>query len=72
MTRNIRLLALIVLAAAVAGCSTTPKQRSPTVVDGVYVSTIERAADRVGTDVIWINPPRRARDVEDEGDRQGR
>lgn len=72
MTRNIRLLALIVLAATLAGCSTTPEPRSPTVVDGAHVGSVERAAERVGTDVIWINPPRRARDLEDEDDREGR
>jgi len=71
-TRNIRLLALIVLAAALAGCSTTPEPHSPTVVDGAYVGSVERAAERVGPDVIWINPPRRARDLEDEDDREGR
>ena len=54
-----RLPLTFVLTAALvasAGCATAPAPvGSP--VDAEYVASVEKAASRTGTRVIWVNPP---------------
>lgn len=54
-------------ALALTGCASGPESRAPTEVDMKYVSNVERHARSAGVEVEWVNPPRRARVVEDEG-----
>ena len=44
--------------AFLAGCA-TPPQPVDDGIDHAKVQLIERAAQRFGTQVIWINPPKR-------------
>lgn len=64
-----KLAALLVatLALLLAACATAPVQRSPTEVDSQYVASIERAAKQIGVDVMWVNPPRKSREVREDG-----
>lgn len=56
------------LALALIGCANAPEPRSPTEVDKAYVGAVESEARRMGVDVQWINPPRRARaQAEEDG-----
>lgn len=58
---------LIVLAAAlVVGCATPPPKQSPTEIDSHYVGMVERNARHLGTEVYWVNPPRRERRTEED------
>ena len=56
------------LLSGVVGCAGTqdvarspmpPAVRHPTVVDAAAMQRIDRAAKRLDTEVLWLNPPRR-------------
>jgi hypothetical protein len=65
MTNRIRLLC-IALVAVLSGCSTTPETPPLIEIDGAYVGAVERAAERTGADVLWVNPPSRQRDTSED------
>ena len=55
------------LALALIGCASAPETRSPSELNSSYINAVEREAHRMGVDVQWVNPPRRARQwVEEE------
>jgi hypothetical protein len=56
------LISLTVAAAALAsvGCATVQPQPDPNAdIDMSYVNAVERAAKQFGTQVVWINMPRK-------------
>jgi ornithine carbamoyltransferase len=53
-----RVLLAVAAALVGAGCATLTPVESD--VDEAYVAAVERAAQRYGTQVIWINYPRKA------------
>ncbi|NBB93048.1 MAG: lipoprotein [Gammaproteobacteria bacterium] len=65
MKKPIPWLTVALAAALLAGCAASDELRAPTEVDTRYVATIERSAKQVGVDVVWVNPPRRARSDDD-------
>lgn len=53
-------IALVCSALLVAGCATAPGQQVRSQqIDVDKVIAVERAADAVGVEVIWVNPPTR-------------
>lgn len=65
--KTLTLLLVAALALLLTACASTPAQRSPTEIDAQYVTSVERSAERVGVDVVWVNPPRKARQPEEDG-----
>lgn len=59
-------LLAVVAAALLAGCATPPPRQAPTEVDSHYVGMVERQARQLGTEVYWINPPRRQREARED------
>jgi len=55
----------LAMAALLAACAGAPQKRAPFEVDGDYVASVERAAQQVGVEVVWVNPPRKPRVVAD-------
>lgn len=61
-------LCLALLVMLLGACATTPDreqierdvQAAYNPFDADYVETVNRAANRLGTRVIWVNPPRRS------------
>lgn len=58
-----KLPATVLLALIASGCATTPADPvsatgKQSVVDQQYVGAVNRQARRMGTRVVWINPPR--------------
>lgn len=56
-----RILFVLIMGLILAGCSQTPtnQTKSRMVVDDSYVASIEKAAEQASVDVIWVNPPMR-------------
>ena len=57
------------LALLLAACATTPppERKSPREINHKYVNSVNHQARRLGTEVIWINPPTRpTREVRDQ------
>jgi hypothetical protein len=57
MKRTLPALAAAVLSAGCAAIATAPASESE--VDMAYVAAVEGAAKRFGTQVIWVNYPRK-------------
>lgn len=57
MKRILPVLAATALAAGCATVGTGPAEESE--VDAAYVAAVESAAKRFGTQVIWVNYPRK-------------
>lgn len=55
----------VLLAALLAGCATPPRQ-APTEIDSHYVGMVEHQARQIGTEVYWVNPPRREREPRED------
>lgn len=56
-----RLLVVLAAVAATTGCASVSQQARNDLddVDVAYVSAVERAGQRFGTQIIWINYPRK-------------
>lgn len=55
-----RLLVLLTAAVAASGCASVAQQASGNDdVDVQYVAAVERAAKQFGTQIVWINYPRK-------------
>lgn len=54
-----RIAILLISGLVLAGCSQTPNSnvRTKTVVDDNYVTSVESVAHQQSVDVIWVNPP---------------
>ena len=63
-----RTLTMLIAALALSGCSTlTPSGEGAEVnnkFDLEYMAVVENQARHLGTEVIWVNPPRRSDDSE--------
>lgn len=44
---------------SVSGCSTMQVASAPDTVDRQYMASIEQAAKRYGTQVVWVNLPQK-------------
>lgn len=64
MTRKaLSALAILCAAFALSACATTPTDQAGSSnkqsnIDHRYVAAVNRQARRVGTQVVWVNPPR--------------
>ena len=56
-----RLLVVLTAVVVTTGCASTsqPGRSELDDVDVAYVSAVERAAQRFGTQIVWINYPRK-------------
>ncbi|MFN3566008.1 MAG: hypothetical protein ACK4V1_08505 [Burkholderiaceae bacterium] len=58
-----RILLPLAATALVAGCAALGSgSTADSEIDGAYVAAVERAAKRFGTQVIWVNYPRKRAD----------
>ncbi len=61
MKRILGVLTVTTLAVGSMGCATAPKPQPDLTadIDLVYVNAVERAAKQFGTQIVWINMPRK-------------